>query len=1268
MNQEIELKLKGFPELFIGEMPSKSKPIIVENPSLDGTEEVKITDIYCDLIAGKEYEFSAEASLPFAKSLDDGVEYYLFKDKSSSVRIGITHLGRVDRTDSIPEMYFDRIVDGNKVTARFTPQVSGRYYLRCDNNQDNSVAEFYNVSIKEHYVILVTDSAERSAQVGGNNQLKLSWYDAKCVNFSALSFVDYNNQRFFLKTAYKPKKEANTLFKYDAIFYKIENIIANAIFFRYVDVDGTIWQEPEFSLNANKRTITEVIVEALNQLPIIKNLGMTFATPFAYEGDAVYNDYNNTKLTAFSFSGTKYSEVLSQVAEAYETEWWIEDTNDSNVKVLHFDLCEIEGNPYEFSDDYSEDGTYSGGLSSIEISNTNEVPERIYVYGSERNITRKTVQQQVAGGVMNLSYAKRLRLSQNLNNTNHITDSGIAITVNSDSSITINGISNGFQEVYTNDEIYPKMDMVVSEVRVEKRSDDTQYFYIKSPNLTADFMDSEIAESYPDSINPSRQGLLLEGMTLMVTFTSGLLNGMEFECAWYGSRVEIGIVPNEEDDQQLPYGNFAPQVGDSFILWNLAMPQSRIAIAQEELFEDAKKYIDEITETINDCKCKSDSVYFAEYGANIPIELGQKVKLTSEVFANQLFAKATLSSRIVQYSYKLTKPYDISFNLSKARRSGLLETFENELTDIKGQHKQVEQLTRSISRRQWHDIEEIKGMVDTLQTQMLVVGNEHDNFVIDSQITYKDNLRQLKITNGELKHGSYVEYGDNGAWKINGVEINLNNYDTSKPYYLYVYCPKNSNVATNIKLEETVVEDSDNTLAFMVGILSSEYEGSRVFNLTSGLTTVGGGTITTEQIQDYNRNLIIDFSSNPPRIIARNGAIIEGNIKFSTLKDKNGNDITQDIENIKPITQALESTTEIEGGLVNTSVLMVRNNKNAISGGISGQSTDNIAFWSGGTLNDAINGNCNVIIRKDGTAKIGAFLIEKGIAKIQLENGSYATMSASGIEVALANGGTATYSTSGVIVKDEDNKEKIKLVDDVIDFSKFRKENVDNYNTIDTITTSSVQRVEKNITSGGNIISFRVPTPRNYTIFKMPLTALNFRKLYSSNSRGRSEEFNLEIFYKASGEEYLLRKYAIRLDTVQTGNNYDYFISYKIATNEDLTDVNWDDYEYKTIPTTDYILIEAVTLEIEGKLLVDTYEILCRLIPGSSSYASGTTSIQFQGSASYKIEEYEPKTIIGTNGIMNFQTSYKYFGAYLDNEDKYHIEAKGNINLNGKVY
>jgi hypothetical protein len=583
-----------------------------------------------------------------------------------------------------------------------------------------------------------------------------------------------------------------------------------------------------------------------------------------------------------------------------------------------------------------------------------------------------------------------------------------------------------------------------------------------------------------------------------------------------------------------------------------------------------------------------------------------------------------------------------------------------------------------------------------------------------SSIGYDNKTKTLSVSLGVLTHASYVEYGQNGAWKVTAFEKKFTDNEANIPYYIYARCSKSNNTAT-IYTSESKINDDSTYFYFLIGILSSEYESARVFNKTSGLSTITGGTITTEQIQDYNRSLIIDFSSNPPRIIARNGAIIEGAIKFTSFQDNAGNEVLndissaansaitkaenadakaiqasttaqnaqnianqaqEDIENldasVKPITNAIKGSTEIEGGLVNTNVLMVKDSNNAISGGISGISSDNIAFWSGGTLADAINGNCNVIIRKDGTAKIGAFLIEKGIAKIQLENGSYATMSASGIEVALANGGTATYSTSGVSVKDENNEEKIKLVDDVIDFTKFRKENVGSYSSIDAITSTSVQLFSKILTCNGNTITFNVPNPRNYTIFTMPLSAIKFRKLYSTNSLGRVEVFNVEFVLKSTNGKVIrsLRKYAIKMDTVKTGSDSPFYITYKIAKNEDIysSTLNWDEYEAKTILATEYITLEAITFAISEKLPVTSYAIECKLTPGSSSYASGETSIMFNGTASYKVEEYEPKTIIGTNGIMNFQTSYKFFGAYLDDGDNYHIVGKGNIKLNDNMY
>lgn len=1354
MNQEIELKLNGFPELFIGEMPSKSKPIIVENPSPDGIEVVKITDIYCDLVAGKEYEFSAEANLPFAKSLDDGVEYYLYKDKSSKTRIGITHLGRTDRTDSIPEMYFDRIVNGNRVTARFTPAVSGRYYLRFDNNQDNSVAEFYNATIKQVYDIPVTDTAERNAQLQGEDCVKLVWSDARCVNLPALSYIEYDNERFYLQNTYIPTKKGD-VYSYNVKFVKIHNLFSDAMFLRNVNVDGVIWQEPQFDINANKKIMTDMVVESINNLPFVKSLGISFKTPYnSILQDDYYNEYVSTKLESFSFDCSKVAEVLNNIADTFETEWWVEDTEDISVKILHIDKCQTKDITLELSDNYIEesDHTYTSmGLTSVEPDNNNNIPERLYVYGSDRNITKKTVQQQVEGGVMNVSYAKRLRLNNEVAPYETKTKSGVDVIVNTnESSISIKNISNGKMDSYTNEEIYPKMNMVVSEVREERNSEDMPLFYLKSDNLTSDFMDSEIAESYPDSLNPSRQGLLIEGTTLMVTFTSGLLNGMEFECAWYQSRAEIGIIPEESDDQQIPYGSIRPKAGDTFVLWNLMMPQSKIREAQAELLEDALNYIDENVETITGCKCKSDALYFAEHNLTPSIKLGRRIKIDSEVFANTIFNASSLTSRVKSYSYKLTKPYDVTFNLSEARSEGVLSSFENEITNIKIDAKQNTELARSISRRQWHDIEEMSSMIESIKTQMLVVGNEHGNFAMTSSIGYDNKTRTLSVSLGVLTHASYVEYGQNGAWRVTAFEKKFTDNEANIPYYIYARCSK-SNITATIYTSESEINDDSTYFYFLIGILSSEYENARVFNKTSGLSTIIGGTITTEQIQDYNRSLIIDFSSNPPRIIARNGAIIEGAIKFTSFKDNAGNEVLNDISNVannainkaesadakaiqasttannantnaddakntantanntattakstaekantnaqnaqniankaqvdvdalgtsvKPITDAIKGSTEIKGGLVTTNVLMVKDSDNAISGGMSGVSSDNIAFWSGGSLADAINGNCNVIIRKDGTAKIGAFLIENGIAKIQLDNGSYATMSPNGIEVSLDNQGKAKFDTTGVSIIDSSNIEKIKLIDGEIDFEKFRKTKEqsitkitdvvfggDNFN----INASNSTQILKDNSTGKDIV-YTIDTIKNNLTINANLD-IRLTRYYKTNTNSATNNYNIIIY---SGN-IALKKIALRV--VLNSNTQTYYYVY----NAQITSSNINSiFNGATASTTGKNSSCMIKCEFNETLVgsVGEHNLSIVVSPISSGYASGKMVMQIYSTATggeyafkTKVEEYTPRILIGTNGMMNFQTSYKFFGAWLDNEDKYHIEAKGDINLNGK--
>lgn len=1264
---------------------TKNNPLMV-------TQIEKYTNWYCSLEAGKEYEFRINTNIDYSVRFGVGVQAYLLKDKKAETRIGLL-VKRQTRTDSVPETTVDVAQNNTQVVVVFKCQVSGDYYLRLDNFEyATQEALFWDIVISEKnaYVVPITDSAERNAQVQGEDYLKLSWSDNRCEVIPALSYIDYYNERFYLQSNYLPTKKADDLFTYSVKFVKVHCLFSEAIFLRSVNVEGVTWQEPQFDINANKQLMTDMVVESINNLPFIKKLGITFLKPYNDAYDDKYKEYSNTKLQAFSFDCTKVSEVLNNIAETYETEWWVEDTEDVSVKVLHFDKCATNDFTLELSDKYVEDENHnytSFGLKSVEPDSSNTIPERVYIYGSDRNITKKTVQQQVEGGVMNVSYAKRLRLGNKKVTT---TKSGVAIEVNTnDSSISIKNISNGRMDSYINEEIYPKMTMTISEVREERNSEDVPFYYIKSKNLTSDFMDSEVAESYPDSLNPSRQGLLIEGTTLMVTFTSGMLNGMEFECAWYQSRAEIGIIPDESDDQQIPYGNIKPKAGDTFVLWNLMMPQSAIDKAQYELLEDALEYIDSVVETVNGCKCKTDAQYFYDNNLTQGIKLGRRIKIDSEVFANTIFNNSSLTSRVKSFSYKLTKPYDITFNLHEARTDGILSSFENTITDIKVDAKQTTQLARSVSRRQWYDIDELSKMIESIKTQMLVVGEQHDNFTITSEIVYNNITKALSVSMGVLQHADYIDYGKNGAWEVKAFERYFEDY-ADTPYYIYAKCSK-SNFTATIDIREELKEDSSSNYYFLIGILSSEYEGARVFNRTSGLSTIAGGTITTEQIQDYNRNLIIDFSSNPPRIIARNGAVIEGAIKFTSLIDEANNDvqgvisdasknantaveIAQQVQgdinildnNTKPLYEALKGSTEVIGGLVNTNVLTVNNNIKSV-GGISGLD-DNIAFWSGGTYQDAISGKCNIIIRKDGTAKIGVFKIENNQASIDLGNGNYATMSPNGIEVSLENQGKAKFDTTGVAIYDNGDKEKIKLVNKEIDFSLFRKTIENKYTKIDDITIpidGAHQNTMATFKAGGSDIAFAVNNEENLVHFYNNLGSgyLRFRKTYDNMVNNVEEYYNINLMLNNlndSSRNVQLKQFAVQVLTVSSQVRY-YVVPDKIV--QEVED--WGDYY---IDTGSGVALNVDTLGGIKKFSNGHYQYNISINALSIGYRSGTYIIKNLGNVEYKIEEYTPRTLIGINGMMNFQTSYKYFGAYLDDYNKYNIIGEADkVTFNGKT-
>ena len=84
---------------------------------------------------------------------------------------------------------------------------------------------------------------------------------------------------------------------------------------------------------------------------------------------------------------------------------------------------------------------------------------------------------------------------------------------------------------------------------------------------------------------------------------------------------------------------------------------------------------------------------------------------------------------------------------------------------------------------------------------------------------------------------------------------------------------------------------------------------------------------------------------------------------------------------------AMQGSTDITGGLLLTNLLLMKSTAGAILGGMSGILADLVGMWTGGTYEQAQNGTANVILYKNGTAKVGIFKVFSDRVEVDLPYG-----------------------------------------------------------------------------------------------------------------------------------------------------------------------------------------------------------------------------------------------------------------------------------------
>ena len=377
----------------------------------------------------------------------------------------------------------------------------------------------------------------------------------------------------------------------------------------------------------------------------------------SYEVDGV------DKAVFIQFENKYILDALTQIAEAFNVEWWITDN------IIHLGKAE-HGTTVDF-----EVGVNVEEMTAEKTQG--QYITRLYAFGSTRNLPpdyRKSDEQVLLNGVVQ----KRVMMPAE------------TPYVDVEPNLSDDEIVEG---IVFFDDVFPRTEAAITSVtEIEKpvNADDS------TTEATTDDAEQgeeqEMATFYRIKTGAYvfSKDYILAGQTLQVQFTSGRLNGMVFDVAFnpdglsemmsthgeHSERVEVTnpdaqvfeIVRNDTYGLFLPNDTLKPSVGDRFILlgWDITKMQDGLGLvtaAEQEVLTRAQEYAARLKKDplTYPCTMMSDYMYGLNNGRQDPnfskvgtFELGQRIQLVSDAY----FAGGRRVSRVVGYEYKLDMPYD----------------------------------------------------------------------------------------------------------------------------------------------------------------------------------------------------------------------------------------------------------------------------------------------------------------------------------------------------------------------------------------------------------------------------------------------------------------------------------------------------------------------------------------------------------------------------------------------------------------------------------
>lgn len=504
--------------------------------------------------------------------------------------------------------------------------------------------------------VLITESCEHVEELMQSDHIVLSWNSDKSDTLPLGAYIEYGGEKYSLLEPYSPIQKSEGEFSYQPLFKSVVISWTKVPFFMYTysSDDAITGREPDWTLTDNPANF---------MLSICKAIKNETGETWTYTVDA-----SLSASATLSFQSVDIFSSLNSIANAFETEWWVDKVN----KVIHLSKAE------------------HGIAVRLEVGKNITVPTvtagkegyytRFYAFGSTRNIV-----QDYEGANVNNLVNKRLTLDP-------------AKYPNGYKDVRPD-LKQGeiFPKILIFDNVYPSSSLEISDVRVrlmwtigedgekvQVGTDDDgnpiydQYsiWYFKVPGFV-------LNNTIYSKDNP--EGMLISGKALSVHFESGALQGREFELIYHDKAETVSsadgtsviLTPGDYEIKFKEEGTYIipaitsliPNNGDEIILFNIRMPEEYVGSAYLELESEMNKDIARLSSDLNNYQFSSNPISFSEN--NPDLSIGRKITYVNGEYS--------FSTRVIKLVTKIDFKYIQSITVGNEKIKGNTQELKEEV-------------------------------------------------------------------------------------------------------------------------------------------------------------------------------------------------------------------------------------------------------------------------------------------------------------------------------------------------------------------------------------------------------------------------------------------------------------------------------------------------------------------------------------------------------------------------------------------------------------